>query len=35
MTSAAYTARFEAPGGKPILKAYPDPLTGYEPFTQW
>jgi GH24 family phage-related lysozyme (muramidase) len=27
----AYTARFEAPGGKPILKSYPDRLTGGEP----
>jgi len=28
-----YTARFEAPGGKPILHAYPDPLTGAAPWT--
>jgi GH24 family phage-related lysozyme (muramidase) len=29
----AYTAQFEAPGGKPVLKVYPDPLTGKEPWT--
>lgn len=28
-----YTARFEAPGGKPVLHAYPDPLTGGKPWT--
>jgi lysozyme len=28
-----WTALFEAPNGKPILKAYPDPLTGGAPFT--
>lgn len=28
-----YTARFEAPGGKPILNAYPDPLTNGDPVT--
>lgn len=33
MNGHDYTARFEAPGGKPILHAYPDPLTGGEPWT--
>lgn len=33
MRGADYTARFEAPGGKPILKSYPDRLTGGEPWT--
>jgi lysozyme len=33
MRGPDYTARFEAPGGKPVLTAYPDPLTGGEPFT--
>lgn len=33
MTGEDYTARFEAPDGKPILKAYPDPLTGAKPWT--
>lgn len=33
MDGHQYTALFEAPGGKPILTAYPDPLTGAEPWT--
>lgn len=28
-----YTALFEAPGGKPILKVYADPATGKAPWT--
>lgn len=28
-----YTALFEAPGGKPVLHAYPDPLTKGDPHT--
>lgn len=28
-----WTAAFEAPGGKPVLAVYPDPLTGKEPWT--
>jgi lysozyme len=33
MDGHQYTARFEAPNGKPILKAYPDPLTNGDPVT--
>lgn len=33
MDGHEYTARFEAPGGKPVLKVYADPLTGKEPWT--
>jgi GH24 family phage-related lysozyme (muramidase) len=33
MDGHQYTARFEAVGGNPVLKAYPDPLTGREPWT--
>jgi lysozyme len=33
MDGHRYTAEFEAPGGKPVLAAYPDPLTGGEPWT--
>lgn len=33
MDGHQYTALFEAPGGKPVLKVYPDPLTGKEPWT--
>jgi len=33
MDGHQYSAHFEAPGGKPVLTAYPDPLTGGEPFT--
>lgn len=28
-----YTAHFEAPDGKPVLKAYPDPITKGTPWT--
>lgn len=28
-----YTAEFEAPGGKPVLKVYPDPKTHRAPWT--
>lgn len=33
MDAHQYTARFEAPGGKPILRAYPDPITRGSPWT--
>lgn len=33
MDGPTYTARFEAPGGVPILHGYPDPLTGGAPYT--
>lgn len=33
MDGHQYTALFEAPGGKPVLKVYGDPLTGREPWT--
>lgn len=33
MDGHQWTAQFEAPGGKPILRVYPDPLTGGEPYT--
>lgn len=33
MDGHRYTALFEAPGGKPILKAYPDPLSKGDPWT--
>jgi GH24 family phage-related lysozyme (muramidase) len=33
MDGHQYTALFEAPGGKPVLKAYPDPLTKSDPWT--
>lgn len=33
MDGHQFTAYFEAPGGKPILHAYPDPETGAEPWT--
>lgn len=33
MDGHEYTAKFEAPNGKPVLKAYPDPLTHGEPWT--
>jgi hypothetical protein len=33
MDDHTYTALFEAPGGKPVLKVYGDPLTGREPWT--
>lgn len=33
MDGLEYTTRFEAPNGKPILKAYFDPLTGGPPIT--
>lgn len=33
MDGHQWTAQFEAPGGKPILKVYPDPLTGGAPWT--
>lgn len=33
MDGHQYTALFEAPGGKPILKAYPDPITRGSPWT--
>lgn len=33
MDGHRWTAEFEAPGGKPVLKVYPDPLTGKEPWT--
>jgi len=33
MDGSRYTALFEAPGGKPILHAYPDPLTKAAPWT--
>lgn len=33
MDGHQYTAEFEAPGGKPVLNAYPDPLTKAAPWT--
>lgn len=33
MDGQTWTAHFEAPNGEPVLHAYPDPLTGAEPFT--
>lgn len=33
MDGHTYTAKFEAPDGEPILKVYPDPLTGSVPWT--
>lgn len=33
MDGHEYTALFEAPGGKPVLKVYPDPLSGGAPWT--
>lgn len=33
ITGHEWTAKFEAPNGEPVLKAYPDPLTGAEPWT--
>lgn len=33
MDGHQYTARFEAPGGQPILKVYPDPATRKAPWT--
>lgn len=33
MDGHRYTALFEAPGGQPILKAYPDPITKSAPWT--
>lgn len=33
MDGHQWTARFEAPGGIPILKAYPDPVTRGSPWT--
>jgi GH24 family phage-related lysozyme (muramidase) len=33
MDGPTYTAHFEAPGGKPVLMVYGDPLTGREPWT--
>lgn len=33
MDGHKYTALFEAPGGHPILHAYPDPGTGHTPWT--
>jgi lysozyme len=33
MDGHRYTAGFEAPGGKPILHAYPDPITRGSPWT--
>ncbi len=33
MDAHQYTAQFEAPGGKPVLKVYPDPKTHNAPFT--
>lgn len=33
MDGHQYTAQFEAPGGEPILKAYPDPITRGSPWT--
>lgn len=33
MDGHRYTALFEAPGGQPITKAYPDPLTKGDPWT--
>lgn len=33
MNGPDWTAKFEAPDGRPILHAYPDPLTGGAPWT--
>lgn len=33
MNGHQYTALFEAPGGQPVLKVYPDPATHNAPFT--
>lgn len=33
MDGHQYTAQFEAPGGKPILRAYPDPIAHNAPWT--
>ena len=33
MDGHQYTARFEAPDGQPILRAYPDPITRGSPWT--
>jgi lysozyme len=33
MDGFEYTAAFEAPGGRPILRAYPDPISKGDPWT--